>query len=195
VAGVHHSEGWERRGIANCPCLPHSRTTLLARSHPGYPVRCLRRVPTLSEELSGLGIEDPGLPRTEPIKGADSLPWLAGQEAFRWLFVGGLPHKNGPQFGGHRITAGQSHFLWSGRRDSNPRPPPWQLHGGRSWRSCHPSHQTAGVDSISLVIWVVLPKAVLVIAAGPRAGTSWQTMSFGPVPVSWYARVNSPFLT
>jgi hypothetical protein len=51
---------------------------------------------------------------------------------FRWLFVGGSAHKRSPQFGGRRIAAAQRYFFWSGRRDSNPRPPPWQWHAGVS---------------------------------------------------------------
>jgi len=41
---------------------------------------------------------------------------------FRWW---NWPLRNPPD-GGLDIPAGQRHFLWSGRRDSNPRPPPWQ---------------------------------------------------------------------
>ena len=32
---------------------------------------------------------------------------------------------------GSARTGPDQQFLWSGRRDSNPRPPPWQLHGSR----------------------------------------------------------------
>src|SRR6266508_3705158 len=41
---------------------------------------------------------------------------------FRWW----IDPSARPQIGGHRIDAGQRVFFWSGRRDSNPRPPPWQ---------------------------------------------------------------------
>jgi hypothetical protein len=67
------------------------------------------------------------------------------------VFVGGSFHQRGPLAGGLCVLAGQWTSFLSGRRDSNPRPPPWQLGGGclmrlrrsqqcaraaRSWRSC-----------------------------------------------------------
>jgi hypothetical protein len=49
---------------------------------------------------------------------------------FRWSSVGGIGHKKW-------LPDREPHYrwsetlFWSGRRDSNPRPPPWQFCGGR----------------------------------------------------------------
>jgi hypothetical protein len=65
-------------------------------------------------------------PGSPPSRGWCPRPQGQSWRTFRWFFVGGSAHKRGPQFGGHRIAAGQRAFSSSGRRDSNPRPPPWQ---------------------------------------------------------------------
>jgi hypothetical protein len=66
-----------------------------------------------------------------PSRGPAPAPSIPTQQTFRWFFVGGLVHRGGMPVRGHRVATGQRLIFWSGRRDSNPRPPPWQGGGTR----------------------------------------------------------------
>jgi hypothetical protein len=117
VAGLLRAEGADRRRREN---------DRRAREKSGELSAAAARFPSQSPTTEppaahATGHREPGR-RREP--GARAVRADPGDVslAFRW-WIG--PHER-PPVRGPRIAAGQRCFSWSGRRDSNPRPPPWQ---------------------------------------------------------------------
>jgi hypothetical protein len=101
---------------------PHARPAVRSVRRRGGPPGHSPCAPR-DRRRGGRGPHWPGSP---PSRGWCRRPQGQTWRTFRWFFVGGSAHKRDPQFGAHRIAAGQTYRSSSGRRDSNPRPPPWQ---------------------------------------------------------------------
>ncbi len=118
------------------PASDRADAWLIAGSRFRSPSKRQRRSFTFSRERSPISVPQLGWPswdeRPESAAhcGCRSFtylrhPWTVSHQrslAFRWW----SGSQERPQVRGNRIAAGKSPFSWSGRRDSNPRPPPWQ---------------------------------------------------------------------